>query len=169
MKTSRSGVDIMATKFSECLEQGAQGETILDNFFRQHYHIRPATQEEQKQGIDRVFKHRKKLYNLTIEYKTDSRAADTRNACLEVAKHLDPYKEGWALTCEADYLIYYVPGIKKGFVIQPEVLRMHLNAWLIAYKLRIVKSEGIYQNYQTQCLIVPLWELENIAVKVVKV
>ena len=159
----------MATKFTECLEQGVQGELILDNFFKRFYHIRPATQEEQKRGIDRVFKHKERLYNLCVEYKTDSRAADTGNACLELAKNLNPYKEGWALTCEADYLIYYVPGLRKAFAIQPEVLRIHLNSWLLVYKLRIVKSEGNYQNYQTQCLIVPLWELERIAAKVVRV
>lgn len=156
------------TDFKECLERGVQGEALLDRHFRQYYYIRPATKQEQKQGIDRIFTHKNKHYQLRIEYKTDDRAAQTGNACLEVAKNLNPYLPGWVHTCSADFLIYFVPGLNRAFVIQPEALHLHINAWLIAYKLRIVRSEGIYQNYQTQCLIVPLRELENIAARVVE-
>lgn len=161
----------MKTDFKECLERGVQGERILDRYFRKNYDydIRPATKQEQKQGIDRIFTHKNKQYQLRIEYKTDDRAHETGNACLEMAKNLKPYLPGWAETCSADYLIYYVPGRSKAFIIQPEALKLYLPAWLIAHPLRIVKSQGIYQNYQTQCLLVPLRQIEAISAKVVTV
>lgn len=150
------------TDFSECLDLGQQGEQVLDSYFSKYYVIRPAFKGQQKKGIDRIFIHKKTEKEFFVEYKTDTLAGRTGNAFLELAKHLEPYRQGWVYTCQADFLVYYLPDRRTVYIVQPEWLRRSVDTWLAKYPLRTVNSRGRYQNYQTQGVLVPLAELAEI-------
>lgn len=139
---------------------GAKGEEFLDLYFTSTYEITPATDTEQRQGIDRWFTDRESGRHFSVEYKTDSTATKTHRAFIETMSNLEHSKQGWIYTSQADYLIYYVPG--KDYVIywvRFEVLRRAFRSWALTYPVKKVPN----RRYTTCGLVVPLHELEVIA------
>jgi hypothetical protein len=112
--------------FDDQLSRGELGEALLDRFFAQWFRIKPATPEEQRQGIDRHFHHLKSHQEFTVEYKTDSLASRTGNAFIETVSVDTEQKAGWAFTSQADMLLYYVPGKRVVYVLKMAAIRTRL-------------------------------------------
>ncbi|MEZ4558752.1 MAG: hypothetical protein R3A10_07970 [Caldilineaceae bacterium] len=74
-----------AYQFDTQKRVGVAGEDTLDAFFRQWrgLHIRPATDTEQRRGIDRMFTVAATGREAAVEYKTDYMAGRTGNAFVE--------------------------------------------------------------------------------------
>ena len=145
--------------------RGDAGELFLDRWFSTEYEIQPAIREQQRRGIDRIFTHRRTGKRLSVEYKTDYRAAQTGNAFVETVSVDTAGKAGWAHSSVADYLIYYIPGDGLIYVISLEVLRRELSRWVHAYPHRAAQNEG----YATHGVLVPLDEFERGAEVVINV
>jgi hypothetical protein len=152
--------------FKDQLREGVRGEHALDVFFAPAWIITPATGDEQRQGIDRHFTHRMTGQPLTIEYKTDYVAGRTHNAFLETVSVDTPVERpGWVFTCEADYVLYYVPGDGLVYVLDPLTLRhfvQHLSHW--RYPVSVPN-----RGYRTWGYPVPLRVLERRASSVISV
>lgn len=148
--------------FDDQLSHGEHGETFLDRFFSRWFRIEPATPEEQRRGIDRIFYNSRHRRTLTIEYKTDTAAARTGNAFIETISVDAIEKAGWVFTTEADILIYYIPGKSVLYVLRMAAVRSRLPFWLLTYKVREIPNLGYY----THGLLVPLDELERCADRV---
>lgn len=146
----------MVYDFKAQLAKGDVGERFLDAFFAGGYDIRPATPQEQRQGIDRVFTNRQTGQVTRIEYKTDYAAARTHNAFVETMSVDTAGKAGWAYTSQADYVLYYVPGDGLIYVVALETLRQQLGRWCKVYPRRRANNHG----YATHGIIVPLAEFE---------
>lgn len=146
---------------------GEAGEAALDAHFSRWFDITPATGLQQRLGIDRMFKAKSDGSVLTVEYKTDHRAHQTGMAFVELSTFPDQPRSGWAYTCAADWIVYYVPGTdsEQAYIIRPAMLRAALPDWLKHYRQVSVRNAG----YQTVGLLVPLRELERIALQVVSV
>jgi hypothetical protein len=155
----------MTYTFDEQKARGDAGELFLDQWFAREYEVRPATPEEQRRGIDRLFMHLQTGKCLAIEYKTDYRAAQTGNAFVETVSVDTAGKVGWAHSSEAEYLIYYIPGDGLMYVLALEVLRRELPRWMREYPLRSAQNEG----YATHGVLVPLAEFERHAEVVINV
>lgn len=138
---------------------GEKGEAVLDGFFAQVYDITPATDAEQRKGIDRHFVNRATQTRMTVEYKTDAVANRTKRAFIETISVDARGRSGWAYTSSADWLIYFVPGAEIVYIIRFTDLRRCLPAWAFTYPVR----EALNDGYKTFGLIVPLRELEDIA------
>jgi len=154
-------------KFGAQNASGVAGEQSLDATFAKHFGIAPATDADQRRGIDRYFTRRDTTpATFTVEYKTDRRARTTHNAFIEVG-HSDVPSGGWAHTSRADILVYYVAGdnAEMAYWIDFAILRAQLPRWAALYRLVSVPNQG----YDTIGLIVPLGELERIAAHVVQV
>lgn len=162
-----------AYTFDGQLAHGAQGEAALDAFFAAWFTIAPATPAQQRRGIDRIFTPRqaaRRSERLAVEYKTDSRAGKTGNAFVELVSQdwsgsktpRRPAVKGWAYTCAADYLVYYVTGGDADaiYIVKPALLRRELPRWARTYPARAVPNAS---GYATRGLLVPLRELERIA------
>lgn len=145
--------------FTTQLTDGQKGERRLDAFFQKWFVIRPATDAEQRQGIDRHFTRRKDQRAFTIEYKTDHTAGRTGNAFVETISVDTDNKPGWALTSQAQLLIYYIPDTGIIYVIDFARLRRNLPRWQQTYPQRAIPNRG----YHTHGLLVPLLEFEKIA------
>lgn len=138
---------------------GEKGEKRLDAFFLPVYQITPATDAEQRKGIDRHFVNRGTQACLTVEYKTDAIANRTKRAFVETISVDARGKSGWAYSSQADWLIYFVPGDEIVYIIRFTDLRRRLPAWAFTYPVR----EALNDGYKTYGLLVPLKELEEIA------
>ncbi|MEB2351838.1 MAG: hypothetical protein OZ924_10535 [Burkholderiaceae bacterium] len=167
-------------QFDRQLSIGEEGEAFLDGFFAAWFHIRRATPVEQRQGIDRWFVDARGRRQ-SVEYKADSTAARTGNAFVETisvditgkpgwayssqARTLAYYitgKPGWAYSSQARTLAYYIPPDGLIYIIRLRHLRVVLPRWERDYPTRAVSNAG----YHTHGLLVPLHELERLAVTV---
>lgn len=147
------------------LKEGESAERYLDSFFEDEFVIRPATRSEQRQGIDRIFTHRADGRQWKIEYKADKTAARTGNAFVETVSVDTAGKPGWALTCTADFILYYVVGIGPLYILRPKDIKANVRKWQKKYPERRIPN-GTYHTVGT---LVPLHEFERLAVQVVSI
>lgn len=150
----------MTFDFYQQRSEGQAGEAFLDAFFQARGHsLRTATDDEQRQGIDRVITTPRGEI-MRVEYKTDFRAGETGNAFVETVSVDTADKMGWALTAQADYLIYYLPE-RAIYVLPFRSLRWALPGWIRDYPLRTARNNG----YETHGVLVPLDVLAALAVQ----
>jgi hypothetical protein len=151
----------MAYDFDRQLAEGRSGEEFLDRFFSARGHaVRPASADEQRQGIDRVITAPDGRV-MKVEYKTDFIAARTGNAFIETISVDARARMGWALTAQCDYLIYYIPA-RVIYVLPVRSLHWALPGWLRDYPQRQAPNHG----YATHGVLVPLAALASYAVQV---
>lgn len=136
---------------------GISGERRLDAYFATWYAITPATDDEQRRGIDRTFRCRRFGTTVTVEYKTDYTAGRTGNAFIETRVG---ERRGWAYTAQAAFIVYYVPGLQRVYVIDVLLLRQRLPLWAQTCRTRRVPND----RYCAEGLLVPLGELARVAV-----
>ena len=149
--------------FKEQLAEGQAYERRLDQHFSQfNIEIRPATMDEQREGIDRFFTHRKTGKVDAMEYKADSLAGRTGNAFIETVSVDTTNKPGWAVASKARYLVYLVTDPETIYLIDMRALHVALPVWKARYPVRQAQNFG----YRTHGLLVPLLELERIAIAV---
>lgn len=155
----------MTYSFTKQLAQGQTYEDALDARFADRYIIQPATPQQQRQGIDRVYRPRKSPHEvLYVEYKADRTAARTGNAFVETTSVDTANKGGWAYTSQADWLFYLVAGECEAlYLIRMADLRACLPRWQRQYQERRIPNDG----YHTVGLLVPLSEFEQIALAVI--
>lgn len=145
------------------LKKGEAAERYLDSLFEDEFAIRPATRQQQRQGIDRIFTRRSDGREYRIEYKADKTAARTGNAFVETVS-VDTYsKPGWAYTCRSDYIFYYVVGDGPVYILKPADIKRRLDRWAAQYEKRRIPNSG----YHTEGLLVPLEEFEKMAIQIV--
>lgn len=144
------------------LEKGQKWERYLDSLFDTNFHIREATRQQQRQGIDRIFIEKSTGKSYTIEYKADKTAARTGNAFVETMSVDRIGKRGWAYTCQADFIIYYIVGIGPAYILKPNDIREQLPIWEYRFPERTIPNK----TYNTIGLLVPLDEFEKVAVAI---
>jgi hypothetical protein len=147
--------------FDTQLAQGQAYERRLDEFFQRFgLTIRPATADEQRRGIDRWFIDATTMES--YEYKADSIAGATGNAFIETVSVDVMQKPGWAWSSQATYLVYLVTEPETIYLISMRRLRRHLPIWQLRYRTVQAANDG----YNTIGVLVPLRELEAIAIQV---
>ncbi|MBK8772676.1 MAG: hypothetical protein IPM06_19925 [Rhizobiales bacterium] len=151
----------MTYHFQDQLTIGQQYEAQLDAMFADRFTIVPATPQQQRQGIDRVYRPHDKPQNMmTVEYKADITAASTGNAFVEIVSVDTAKRPGWAIASEAEWLMYFVPAEPQVlYIIRFEDLHARIARWQRTYEQRRIPNDG----YHTVGLLVPLAEFEAIA------
>lgn len=152
-------------QFTQQLTDGVAGEARLDAYFAKWFTIHPATADEQRRGIDRHFTRHRDQRIITVEYKTDHTAGRTGNAFVETVSVDTHNKPGWAITSQAQVLIYYVPPSGAIYIIDFPRLHQALRTWQQHYPQRAIPNQG----YHTHGLLVPLLEFEKIAGQVLPI
>jgi hypothetical protein len=146
-------------KVHDFREQVSEGEAFakeLDVFFSTRYEITRTPLATDKLGIDRIFTHHATGKRYSIEYKSDSRAASTGNAFVEIVSVSENNTPGWAKTCLAQWIIYYIPPWRKGYWIRACTIKARLEAW----ERRYPTGRGQNRQYASIGILVPLWEIE---------
>ncbi len=150
--------------FAQQLAIGEAWEDRLDAFFWQRFPVRilKASREEQRKGIDRLFVSKLTGVIDTVEYKADMLAGKTGNAFVETVSVSTTKKPGWAVASQAKYLVYLVTEPETIYFVAMAALRARLPVWKRLYREAAAQNDG----YETRGLLVPLDELERIAVQV---
>lgn len=152
----------MTTKpydFAEKLAEGEAGEAALDKLWDARWQVTKANRDDQRRGIDRWLLDADTNTLLSLEYKTDTTAGRTGNAFVETVSVSTTNKPGWAVSSQAQWLIYYIPQPETVYGIKMARLRQALPAWQKKYPSRDIPNRG----YVTTGLLVPLDEFEKIA------
>jgi hypothetical protein len=147
----------MKYDFKEQLDLGEKFEKELDQYFGPRYSISNVTMEQQRLGIDRIFKYEKEI---GVEYKSDLQAHKTNNIFIETISSDKDFSEGWAVKSKADLLVYYLPIKKVAYLVEMSKLREKLPMFC-SYK----KASGKNNTYSSHGRLVPLDEFEKIAFK----
>lgn len=153
----------MVYDFYEQLKKGQVGEAIVASCFSDQFEVIPATETQQRQGIDFIFISRKTGTPHTVQVKTDSKAVFTGNAFLETTS-VDqsggcPLKYGWIFTSLATWLIYYLPQPAKIYIFELDTLRAQMPSFAKRYPTRTARN----RDYNTHGICVPLTELSKFA------
>lgn len=91
----------------------------------------------------------------TYEVKTDQTATRTSNAFIETFSNLETGRRGWALTCQAMWLLYFVTlDIENGslYWFRPSLFVELVPSWETEFPIRDIPNVG----YTTQGVCVPL-------------
>ena len=153
--------------FRRSLAYGKKHEATLDTFFGRNWTITPLTLNQERAGLgDRQFCRDGDKY--LIEYKSDETASRTGNAFIETVSVDTTDKPGWAITCKADFIFYYLPLDNLIYVISPETIRANLKLWQNKYQT-VPTGKGKNDGYRTWGIKLPLYELEQAASKVISV
>lgn len=156
--------------FQTQLSIGKEVEDALDIYFSKWYKISPVSIETEKnQGIDRLFSSLQTSQQRTVEYKADFKSYKTDNMYVELSVDSDSghTKNGWALHSVADIMIYAViSGTKiiKIYIFSPSIVRDNLEKWKGQYRNVVCRNKG----YHSKGVLVPLSEIEKIALKTIK-
>lgn len=133
----------------------------LDEIFRERgFAVEPTTPEQErgeKLG-DRVFSKDGKRW--FVEYKSDESASKTGNAFVETISVDSQGVPGWAHTCRADFIMYYLPLDGLIYVFRPRRMRKLIPKWEKKYPTRPT-SKGQNKGYNTHGILVPLREFEK--------
>lgn len=152
----------MIHDFDDCKERGEDGEARLDRFFESQfgYEINLASDAEQRQGIDRWFVSPNGTRQ-SVQYKRDAKAYHTKHAFIEtVSVGIPPnIQHGWAYTCAAKYIVYYIPQSGVAYLLEPPVVRKYIDAWMEEYNIRAARN----REYWTYGVCVPLTIIEQVA------
>ena len=168
----RDGRETPIHRYAESARRGAAGEArVLAHLHDAHgWRCEPAGMAEQWRGVDL----RATLPDgstCRVEVKCDARAQQTHRAFVETVSNDVTGRPGWAHTCEADWLLYFVPGPNDDVLywLRPADIRRALPTWEYAadaggWGVRRVAARN--EGYRTLGLAVALAELERIAVRV---
>jgi len=152
--------------FATALAYGEEKERELDAFFEERwgYIAEPVSMAQQRQGIDRVlYLPEDPTKRVTVEYKSEPMAAKTGNSFVEtIAYDNRGGKLGWAFTCSADWLVYYIPPQGRVMLFRPEAIREQVPAWARKYRHRIAQNPSGYNGHG---ILVPVHVMETVALK----
>jgi hypothetical protein len=137
-------------RYEDSCRTEARHAQTLDRWLGQHYRLRLANVDEQRQGIDRVVIDDDGC-DTTIDYKCDTRAAQTGNLFAETVSNARTGRLGWALTSRAEWLFYFVVPARVQ-VYRMARFRAAVAVWNGTYPLRAAENEG----YATLGICVPL-------------
>ncbi len=147
--------------FNTQLQQGLAGELVIDKIIMLRPNVKEiisASQKEQLSGIDRII-ITKSGKRITLEYKSDRRAATTGNGFVEIWHEykMGHSKAGWALKCAANFLLYYIDNIGPIYIFKSSDLKTLAQSEWSKFQERTVANN----DFQTRGLIVPLDEFKK--------
>lgn len=80
--------------------------------------VRKSTRLEERMGYDFVIEDERGSGRCTVELKTDWRAETSGNTFLETYSALETKTLGWVYTSKADFLLYVLPNLGRGFCLR---------------------------------------------------
>lgn len=155
--------------FTTKLQQGEAEEKQLDIFFAKWFTIVKADPYQQRQGIDRFFYRKKNNEKLSIQYKSDFRADKTGNCFVEIVSSSEDASPGWAWSCSADILIYYLPNSGVAYLVSIPILKNpnlppYLLMWAKQFPWRSIKNTNNGRAWTTQGILVPILEFSKVCI-----
>ena len=133
-------------------------ENDLDKFFEaKNIIVKKVNMNTQRNGIDRLWTYPNGL-RVSVEYKADSKAAQTNNVFIETVSVDKDNKLGWAYTSLSQYLVYYIPPRKEIYMVWTGWLKLMVEKWKKEYKELPIKNvdENGRHSYFTYGMAIPI-------------
>lgn len=144
--------------FEDQLNKGKDSEALLDEYFKRWYTVENVPIEfEKKLHYDRLFV-RPDGSQVAVEYKTDYMGHQTGNLIVEVVSSDAHDTPGWAYTCRADMLVWWIVGTGELLGASPSAIREKLPEWRSMYRQVKIRNEG----YNTLGIAVPIVVFKSI-------
>lgn len=140
METSTHG-------FNQKVKQSEEDNKVLDRFFSKWYDILRMELAIDKIGIDRLWTDKEQKVRYSVEYKADRRAAETGNAFVETVSVDKTNTPGWAYTCAAQFLVYYIPQQNKAWIMSTIAIKNKVDEWKKKYRAVKAVNENGYTTY----------------------
>lgn len=148
-------------QFVSSLTEGKQHEAELDGVFSKWFHVKPAKKEEDRRGIDRWFTAKTFPLSFSVQYKGDARAEASGNLFIElvsVSIEGQPKKPGWAIKCDADWLVMWLPTKRYAYILSVYLLKSWAAIWYVQYHPMVsIPNDG----YRTEGIPVPIKIIEK--------
>lgn len=142
-------------EFEAQLTIGQKYEAELDAYYINFYDIFDVPLALQKLSIDRIFQRKRHpKRRISVEYKTDIKAADTGYFFIEILSNSRTGAAGWAHSSISQQLVFYVPKYKRAGVVSTDILKSKLYEWERDY--RTVECQN--KDYYSKGILVP-WDV----------
>lgn len=152
----------MIHEFKKKFKEGEIHAHTLDVFFSKQFEIIEANRKQESLGIDRIFISKLYGFRYSVEYKADSRAAETGNVFIEVTSVDTMNEPGWALSSTAQILIYYIPPEGKVFIVRMLNIRDKIKKWSLDHGIKLAHNI----TYNTKGIPVPIDVFKTIVQKI---
>lgn len=145
----------MTYQLAPKLAEGEHHERALDSYLNRWYRIRDVARVWQRLGIDRILTCRRTGRVISVQYKADTTAARTGNAFIETTSVDTAGVPGWALTCAAQYVVYYIPPRHVAYVVPGLLIKTLAARWQAEGRpTRRIPNDG----YCAEGMLIPLSE-----------
>lgn len=141
---------------------GKRGEEVIWRWLGKFYRLSPASMAQQRRGIDAIGTHKILGEVESFEVKTDTYGSD--RIFIETVANDVTQKQGWAYTCTADWLLYYLKKRGEVLMLRPLRLRRELPQWEHCASATIPN-----RTYNTIGLLVPRWRVVRVVDAIVGV
>lgn len=144
--------------FDAQLKQGERYEKLLDRHFQAWFSIAPASEYDQRNGIDRIFTRKIDRCVFTVEYKADFQAHQTGNVFIEMVSVDKRNKRGWVLQTRAQVIAYYIVRSDRVYLLYAADIKTMLPRWVKEYPQGSAqnKGRGRGDSYASSGILVPL-------------
>lgn len=142
--------------FKTQLKQGERYEKLLDDHFSAWFNITPASEFDQRNGIDRIFTRRLDRCVFTVEYKADFQAHHTRNVFLETVSVDTRKRRGWVMQTRAQVIAYYVVHEDRVHLLYAADIKTALPMWRREYAEGSAFNETKDGGYSSVGVLVPI-------------
>lgn len=133
--------------FNESVNRSEEHNKKLDSFFSKWYEIIRMPLTTDKIGIDRLWSDKETHVKYSVEYKADERTADTKNAFVETVSVDKTNAPGWAYTCAAQFIVYYIPQWNKAWIMNTIAIKNRVEEWKQKYRQVKAVNENGYTTY----------------------
>ena len=148
-------------KFDSQLEVGTTGANEAVSYLSKWYNWYPATQQDERNGIDGILECRKTKRRWATEIKTDWTAGRTSNVFIETVSVDKEGILGWAYTSLAQLLVYYIPSLRRVYIASMAAIKAQLCEWKNQYETKKIPNNGRYGTYNTEGLLIPFAVFER--------
>lgn len=147
--------------FDDSYRRGKEGEKDIDAAVAHLFVVEPVTLSEEKRfGVDRIWRLKQNHeIRMSVEYKTDDKAAKSRNAFIETISVDTNGSPGWAMKSVAQIFAYYVPPKHTIYLWHMSMIKVRLLEWVAHYPLASSPNRG----YLTWGRLVPLKRVYEVA------
>ena len=144
-------------RYDESLGVEALWAPVVDAWLASRYEVHVAELEDELRGIDRFLTRPADVTVTSLDAKHDRLAHRTGNVFLETVSNDQSGRPGWALTSEADWILYHVVAERRVLLFLTSELR-DVAGWS-RWRERSVRNEG----YRTVGQLVPVAVASHVA------
>ena len=148
--------------FHEKRREGDKGEWLMNTYHTLWFDIVESGNDGRERGYDSIFTRFSDSTPFLVETKVCNRAHETGNLIVETMSKVEFDKLGWAITSEAEILLWYIWFWDEVIYFRMPDIKKRVNQWKERYgELALMKNK---QGWTTRAIMVPLTVMRPLAI-----